>query len=79
MNKHWPYKKSKYGKKKHGKRDTPNLGLEPVLFYRKEEKNVEKFWDMLKTSVIVQSLITMAFAGTCCYLWATQLQQKLGG
>jgi len=33
---------------------------------------VEKFWDMLKTSVIVQSLITLALVGTCCYLWATQ-------
>lgn len=33
---------------------------------------MERFWDLLKTSVIVQGLITLALVGTCCYLWATQ-------
>lgn len=32
---------------------------------------MRKFWDLLKSSVIVQSLVTLGFVGTICYLYAT--------
>lgn len=32
---------------------------------------MQRFWDLLTQSVIVQGLITCAFVGTTCYLWAT--------
>lgn len=50
----------------------PNLGLEPLTFYRNGGVNMRKFWDLLKDSVIVQGTITVALVGTCCYLWITQ-------
>lgn len=49
----------------------PSWGPEPVLFYRKGENEVNKFWDLLKSSVIVQGVVTIMFCGTACYLYAT--------
>jgi len=71
MNKHWPKRKTKHGKKKRVNRSTPNLGLEPISFYRKEDTKVRKFWELLKSSIIVQGLVTLAFTCTICYLYAT--------
>jgi hypothetical protein len=51
-------------------RATPNLGVEPVLFYRKEVK-MSRFWDLVKDSTIVQGLITLAVVLTTCYLWVS--------
>jgi len=45
-----------------------------VNFFRDKVKGVSKmqrFWDLLRESVIVQGVITCAFVGTTCYLWAT--------
>jgi len=50
---------------------TPNLGLEPILFYRKGDNEMRKFWDLVKESVIVQGIITLGLVGTTCYLWVT--------
>jgi len=47
----------------------PNLGKEPIIFYRKEVK-MSKFWDLVKESTIVQGLITLGVVGVTCYLWA---------
>lgn len=71
MNKHWPHCKTKYTDKKHTVKKTPNLGLEPILFYRKEDDKMRKFWDLVRKSVIVQGIVTLAFVGTVCYLYAT--------
>ena len=30
-----------------------------------------QFWTLLKESIIVQSLLTLGFSGTCVYLWVT--------
>ena len=32
---------------------------------------MDKFWQLVKESVIVQGLVTVAFVGTTCYLYAT--------
>jgi uncharacterized membrane protein len=48
----------------------PNLGKEPLLFYRKEVK-MNKFWDLLKESTVTQAAVTVAVIGVSCYLWAT--------
>lgn len=32
---------------------------------------MRKFWDLLERSVIVQGVVTVAFVGTVCYLYAT--------
>jgi len=71
MNKHWPYRKSKYSRRKRVKRDAPALGVEPLTFYRKEENEMRNFWDLVKESVIVQGIVTLVFVGTTCYLYAT--------
>lgn len=71
MNKKWPNDKTKWGKKRRVNRSTPNLGLEPISFYREEEENVKKFWELVKDSVIVQGFVTLAFVGTICYLYGT--------
>lgn len=31
---------------------------------------MKKFWDLVKQSVIVQGVVTIAFVGTVCYLYA---------
>lgn len=56
----------------------PNLGKEPILFYRKEE-TLKQFWDLVKESTIVQGIITVSVVGVTCYLWATgqQVPQEL--
>lgn len=51
--------------------NTPNLGLEPVQFYREGDNKMRRFWDLVKQSVIVQGLVTLAFTGTVCYLYVT--------
>ena len=33
---------------------------------------MRKFWDLLRDSIIVQGIITLALVLTCCYLWWTQ-------
>jgi hypothetical protein len=45
-----------------------------VNFFRdkiRKESQMQRFWDLLRESVIVQGMITCAFVGTTCYLWAT--------
>lgn len=32
---------------------------------------MNKFWDLLANSTLVQGLITLAVVGVTCYLWAT--------
>jgi len=32
---------------------------------------VQKFWELMEKSVIVQATVTAALVGTACYLWAT--------
>ena len=32
---------------------------------------MNKFWELVKSSVIIQGLVTMLFVGTTCYLYAT--------
>lgn len=32
---------------------------------------MRKFWELVKTSTIVQGVVTLAFVGTTCYLYAT--------
>jgi len=32
---------------------------------------MRQFWKLLKESTLIQGLITLAFVGTACYLWAT--------
>lgn len=32
---------------------------------------MKQLWDAIKSSVIVQGLVTLAFVGTSCYLYAT--------
>jgi len=48
---------------------------EIVNFYRENKEkggiDMQKFWDLLSQSVIVQGFITALFVGTTCYLWAT--------
>ena len=46
------------------------LGKEPIIFFREESK-MRKFWDLVKSSVVVQGVVTLAFVGTLCYLYAT--------
>lgn len=70
MNKRWPHKSRKHASKEPKQRTIPNLGLEPIEFYRKEGK-MSKFWQLLKESVIIQGVVTVAFVGTACYLYAT--------
>lgn len=38
----------------------------------KEVRNVERFWQMLKDSIITQSTITIIIVGTTCYMIATE-------
>lgn len=71
MNKHWPHKGSKYVGKKHEKRDTPNLGLEPIIFFREEDNKMSKFWELLKESTITQAAITIILTVTVCYMAGT--------
>lgn len=47
-----------------------NLGKEPIVFFREETRGVNKFWELLRDSTIFQGVITLAFVGTTCYLWA---------
>jgi len=46
-----------------------------VNFFRdkigKEVSTMQRFWDLLTESVIVQGFITCMFVGVTCYLWAT--------
>ena len=49
----------------------PNLGLEPVIFYRKGENEMDKFWDLLKESVIGQLTIVVMVIGLIGYLLIT--------
>lgn len=32
---------------------------------------MRKFWELVRSSTIVQGLVTLAFVGTACYLYAT--------
>jgi len=32
---------------------------------------VQKFWELMEKSVLVQATVTAALVGTACYLWAT--------
>ena len=32
---------------------------------------MKQFLDLVKSSVIIQGLITLCFVGTMCYLWST--------
>lgn len=32
---------------------------------------MQKFWELVKSSTIVQGLVTLALIGTACYLYAT--------
>lgn len=41
-----------------------------VTFYREEVK-MKQLWDLIKSSVVVQGVVTVAFVGTTCYLYAT--------
>ena len=43
-----------------------------VLFYREGGKNVDKFWDLLEKSVIVQGLIVVMVFGLIGYLLVTK-------
>ena len=71
MNKHRPNGKSKHGMKR-------RKLVKPVLFFR-DEKNINlnggdkmsKFWELVKSSVIVQGTVTLTLVATTCYLYAT--------
>lgn len=71
MKKQWDYKVTRHTKNNPAKRDTPNLGLEPVLFYRKGGNKMSKFWDLVRESVITQGIITIILTTTVCYLAGT--------
>lgn len=32
---------------------------------------MNKLWELVKSSVVVQGVVTVAFVGTACYLYAT--------
>jgi len=49
---------------------TPNLGLEPILFYRKGDNEVDKFWDLLERSIIFQGVLTVGTLVLIAYLFA---------
>lgn len=77
MNKRWPYG----GKRKH--RSVHRLShyasvSEPNEYkasrYRKRQKGgtiMQRFWDLVKDSTIVQGAITLGVVGVTCYLWGT--------
>jgi len=71
MNKRWPYKRSKHAGKERKKLTSSRSELEPLSFYREEVSNMRRFWDLVKDSVITQGVVTVLFAGTVCYLYAT--------
>ena len=49
----------------------PNLGLEPIIFFRNGGNNMNKFWDLLKESVIGQLTIVVMVIGLIAYLLVT--------
>lgn len=34
-------------------------------------KNADMFWKLMRESVIIQGLVTLALLGCTCYLWVT--------
>jgi hypothetical protein len=38
---------------------------------KKGGENMDKFWELLRESVIVQSLVTLLLVGTLCYMFVT--------
>ena len=46
----------------------PNLGLEPILFFRNGGTNVKKFWDLFAKSIIIQGILTLSVLGLIAYL-----------
>ena len=47
---------------------TPNLGLEPIIFYRNGGNKMKKFWDLFAKSVIIQGLLTIGVLALIAYL-----------
>lgn len=71
MNKHWPNGLTNHGKKRRKRR-------KPLYFFRESNTNKDnggnkmtKFWELVKSSVIVQGTVTLVLVGTTCYLYAS--------
>ncbi len=52
--------------------------IKPVLFFRTSRATktmggikMQRFWELVKSSVIVQGTVTLALVTTTCYLYAT--------
>lgn len=50
---------------------TPNLGLEPIIFFREEGDKVNEFWDLLRQSTIGQIALALLWGGLTAYLLVT--------
>ena len=50
---------------------TPNLGLEPIQFFREEKSTMKRFWDLLKESTIGQISLALLWGGVTAYLLVT--------
>ena len=72
MNKRWPNGESKHSGKKRTGRKTPNLGLEPILFFREGDTEMKRFWDLLAASTIGQITLAVMWGGVTIYLLVTK-------